>query len=62
MFVAAEETCFVLLEADTVESVHDVALIANVQFNQISEVASLPEWDVASPLPQDIEAPAGRLP
>jgi hypothetical protein len=43
MFVAAEETCFVLLEADTIETIQDVARLAGVQSNRVSEVARLPE-------------------
>jgi hypothetical protein len=42
MFVAAEETCFVLLEADNAETVHDVAQRAQVSSNRISEVTGSP--------------------
>jgi hypothetical protein len=49
MFVAAEETCFVLLEAETAETVHDIAQLAQVQSNRISEVAHLPESRTQTP-------------
>jgi hypothetical protein len=56
MLVAADETCFVLLEADTAQSVQDVAVLAQVPSNRISEVAYLPDL-VGAPRPRVEETP-----
>jgi|SRR5580698_1153906 hypothetical protein len=40
IYVAADETCFVLLEADTAETAQEVARLADVPSNRVSEVAS----------------------
>jgi hypothetical protein len=42
IYVAADETCFVLLEAETIETAHEVARLADVSSNRVSEVASEP--------------------
>jgi len=42
MYVAAEETCFVLLEAETAETAREVAKLADVPSNRVSEVATDP--------------------
>jgi Protein of unknown function (DUF4242) len=42
IYVAADETCFVLLQADTKEAAQDVARLADVPYNRISEVANDP--------------------
>jgi hypothetical protein len=38
IYVAAEETCFVLLEAETIETAQEVAHLAQVPSNRLSEV------------------------
>jgi hypothetical protein len=40
IYVAADETCFVLLEAETAEVAREVARLADVPSNRVSEVAS----------------------
>jgi hypothetical protein len=40
IYVAADETCFVLLEAETVATAQEVARLADVPSNRVSEVAS----------------------
>jgi hypothetical protein len=42
MYVAADETCFVLLEAESVAIAHEVARLADVPSNRVSEVANEP--------------------
>jgi hypothetical protein len=42
IYVAADETCFVLLEAETAQAAHEVARLADVPSNRVSEVASEP--------------------
>jgi hypothetical protein len=42
IYVAADETCFVLLEAETAETAQEVARLADVPSNRVSEVASDP--------------------
>jgi len=42
MFVPAEETCFVLLEADSIDAVHDTARLAGVPYDRISPAFSHP--------------------
>jgi hypothetical protein len=42
IYVAADETCFVLLEAETSGIVQEVARLAGVPSNRVSEVASEP--------------------
>lgn len=43
MYVAADETCFVLLEAETAEIAQEVAQLAAVPSNRVSEVACEPD-------------------
>jgi hypothetical protein len=40
IYVAADETCFVLLEAETAEAAQEVARLADVPSNRVSEVVS----------------------
>jgi NAD(P)H-flavin reductase len=40
IYVAADETCFVLLEAETAQIAQEVARLADVPSNRVSEVAS----------------------
>jgi hypothetical protein len=40
IYVAADETCFVLLEAETIETAREVARLVDVPFNRVSEVDS----------------------
>jgi hypothetical protein len=40
IYVAADETCFVLLEAETAQTAQEVARLADVPSNRVSEVAS----------------------
>jgi hypothetical protein len=49
MFLAAEETCFVLLAADTVAAVEDVARLAHVPSNRIIELAGVYDVDRGRP-------------
>jgi hypothetical protein len=42
IYVAADETCFVLLEADTADTAQEVARRAGVPSNRVSEVADEP--------------------
>ena len=42
MFVPAEETCFVLLEADSIDAVHDTALLAGLDYDRVSPAFSHP--------------------
>jgi hypothetical protein len=42
IYVAADETCFVLLEAETIETAQEVARLADVPSNRVSEVVSDP--------------------
>jgi hypothetical protein len=42
IYVSADETCFVLLEADTAETALEVARLADVPSNRVSEVLSEP--------------------
>ncbi|HTW20083.1 MAG TPA: hypothetical protein VME70_07735 [Mycobacteriales bacterium] len=39
IYVAADETCFVLLEAETIQTALEVARLAAVPSNRVSEVA-----------------------
>jgi hypothetical protein len=40
IYVAADETCFVLLEAETADIAQEVARLADVPSNRVGEVAS----------------------
>jgi hypothetical protein len=40
IYIAADETCFVLLEAETIETAREVARLAGVPSNRVSEVDS----------------------
>jgi hypothetical protein len=42
IFVPAEETCFVLLEADSIEQIHDTTRLANVPCDRLSRAVSHP--------------------
>jgi hypothetical protein len=42
IYVAADETCFVLLEAETAQIAQEVARLADVPSNRVSEVLSEP--------------------
>jgi hypothetical protein len=42
MYVEAEETCFVLLEAETSEAAQEVARLADVPSDRVNEVATDP--------------------
>jgi hypothetical protein len=42
IYVAADETCFVLLEAETTETAQEVARLADLPANRVSEVSSDP--------------------
>jgi hypothetical protein len=42
IYVAADETCFVLIDAETIEIAQEVARRADVAANRVSEVASEP--------------------
>jgi hypothetical protein len=42
IFVPADETCFVLLEADSIEEIHDVTRLANVPCDRVSQAVSHP--------------------
>ena len=42
IFVPAEETCFVLLEADSIEQIHDTTRLANVSCDRFSRAVSHP--------------------
>jgi hypothetical protein len=55
MYVAADETCFVLLESDTVDTIQAVAQLARVPFDRISEVAAM------SDLVDALQPPAERV-
>jgi hypothetical protein len=43
IFLPAEETCFVLFEADSAEAVRDAARLANLPPSRISAVSSQPQ-------------------
>ena len=42
IFIPAEETCFVLLEADSIEQIHDTTRLANVPCDRVSRAVSHP--------------------
>ena len=42
IYVAADETCFVLLEAENAETAQEVARLADIPANRVSEVVSDP--------------------
>ena len=42
IFVPAEETCFVLLEADSIEEIQDLTRLANVPCDRVSQAVSHP--------------------
>jgi hypothetical protein len=42
IFVPAEETCFVLLEAESIEQVHATTRLANVPCDRVSQAVSHP--------------------
>jgi len=62
MFVSAEETCFVFLEAESTDAVRDVARLAQVSCSRISAVVSHPsaDWD-QSVAPAQVDASDGQL-
>jgi hypothetical protein len=42
IFVPAEETCFVLLEADSIQQIHETTRLANVRCDRINGAVSHP--------------------
>ena len=48
IFVPAEETCFVLLEAESIEQIHDTTRLANVPCDRVSRALSHPSADSAA--------------
>ena len=46
IFVPAEETCFVLLEADSIEQIHDTTRLANVPCDRLSRAVSHPVFSI----------------
>jgi hypothetical protein len=46
IFVPAEETCFVLLEADSIAQIHDTTRLANVPCDRVSRAVSHPVFSI----------------
>ena len=49
IFVPAEETCFVLLEAGSIEEIHDLTRLANVPCDRVSQAVSHPATPIENP-------------
>jgi hypothetical protein len=60
MFVSYEETCFVLLEADTIDAVRKAARLAHVSSDHVSAAVSHPSPTDPKPDSKDRQQPSAQ--